>query len=80
MHVFTFRSQARPNLAGFTTRRSGSNLPEELGPWRLVSQGAMHAGDVTPGVWGGADAVLAGIDREGFYIGRIDLHPGRRSA
>jgi deferrochelatase/peroxidase EfeB len=30
----------------------------------------MHAGDPVTGVYRGADAVLAGIDREGFYIAR----------
>jgi hypothetical protein len=77
MHVFTFRSRARPDLSGFTTRRTGSNLPEEVGPWAFVSQGAMHAGDPVTGIYGGADAVLAGIDRDGFYVGRADVHAGR---
>jgi deferrochelatase/peroxidase EfeB len=30
----------------------------------------MHTGDPVTGVYRGADAVLAGIDREGFYIAR----------
>jgi hypothetical protein len=77
MHVFTFQSRARPNLVGFTTRRTGSNLPEELGPWAFVSQGAMHPGDPATDVYGGADTVLAGIDRDGFYVGRADVHAGR---
>ena len=83
MHVFVFQSQRRsPTKVGFTTWRSGANLPEEFAPWRLVSQSALHAGDPVVGVSGGADAVLTGIEREGFFIAQVDLrrmHPaGRR--
>lgn len=70
MHVFTFRSETYPDITGFTTRRSGTNLPEDFGPWLLAGQGALHAGDPVPGVYRGADTVLAGIEQDGFYIGR----------
>jgi hypothetical protein len=73
MHVFTFRSRTYPGITGFTTWRSGANLPEETGPWVLVGQGAMHAGGPVTGIRGGADAVLAGIDRDGFYLGSVDF-------
>jgi hypothetical protein len=79
MHVFTFRSRPRPGLAGFTTWRTGANLPEELGPWALVSQGTMHIGDTVTGVYGGADTVLAGIDGNGFFVAKVDV-PARRRA
>ena len=74
MHVFTFRSETQPRMTGFTTRRSGANLPDHLGPWVLVSQGALHAGDPVPGVYRGADTILAGITREGFYIAMAEVH------
>jgi hypothetical protein len=73
MHVFTFKTRARPDVAGFTTRRTGSNLPEELGPWLYVGQGAIHTGDPVAGIYGGGDTVLAGIERDGFYVGRVAL-------
>jgi hypothetical protein len=73
MHVFTFRSHDRPEMTGFTTRRTGANLPEDLGPWVLVSQGAMHAGDPVTGVYRGADTILAGINRDSFYVARVDV-------
>jgi hypothetical protein len=79
MHVFTFQSLGRP-MVGFTTWRTGSNLPEELGPWVFAGQSAMHAGDPVTGVYGGANTVLAGIEREGFYVARADVRPGRKSA
>lgn len=80
MHIFTFKSQSRPELTGRTTWRTGANLPEDLGPWLLVSQSAMHAGESVPGVHGGADTVIAEIDRHGFYIGRVDFRRERKSA
>jgi len=71
MHVFTFRSEAQPGITGFTTRRTGDNLPEEFRPWLFVAQGAMHAGEPVTGIYRGADTVLAGIGRDGFYIARV---------
>jgi hypothetical protein len=69
MHVFVFQAQRRNStIFGFTTRRTGSNLPEAFGPWVLASQGAVHSGDPIAGVPGGADTVLSGIEREGFFI------------
>jgi hypothetical protein len=79
MHVFTFRSRTYPGITGFTTWRGGANLPEEFQPWVYVGQGAMHPGDPVTGVYRGADTVLAGIDRDGFYVARPDVH-ARRSA
>jgi hypothetical protein len=79
MHVFTFRSETYPGINGFTTRRSGDNLPEEFGPWVLAGQGAMHPGDAVPGVYRGADTVLAGIESDGFYVARADVR-SRQSA
>jgi hypothetical protein len=73
MHVFTFRSPTSPGMIGFTTMRTGANLPEELGPWLLVGQGSMHTGDSVTGVYRGADTVLAGIKRDGFYIARAEV-------
>ena len=73
MHVFTFRSETEPGMIGFTTRRTGANLPEDFDPWVIVSQGALHAGDPVTGVYRGADTVLVGIKRDGFYIARAEV-------
>jgi hypothetical protein len=73
MHVFTFQSRTYSDITGFTTQRTGSNLPDEFGPWVLVSQGAIHAGDPVAGVYRGAVTVLSGIKRDGFYIARADV-------
>jgi hypothetical protein len=79
MHVFTFRSRTYPGMNGFTTWRTGANLPEEFRPWVFASQGAMHAGDPVTGVHRGADAALAEIERYGSYVARIVGH-ARQSA
>jgi hypothetical protein len=82
MHVFTFRSRVRPDMTGFTSWRTGGNLPEDLRPWVYVSEGAMHAGEPVNGVYRGADTVLAGILRDGFYIARAktEARPSLESA
>jgi hypothetical protein len=76
MHVFTFRSCTYLGTTGFTTRRTGANLPEELGPWVSVSQGGMHDGDPVTGVYRGAQTVLAGIDRASTLPGLM-FAPGK---
>jgi hypothetical protein len=74
MHVFVFQTQRRNSTkVGFTTWRSGANLPVEPAPWSMVSQGAMHTGDPLIGVPGGADTVLIGIERDGFFIAQPEL-------
>ena len=77
MHVFTFRSETYADITGFTTRRSGENLAEEFGPWVLDGQGAMHVGEPVPGVYRGADTVLAGIESDSYYIARMDVRSPR---
>ena len=79
MHVFTFRSRTYPGITGFTTWRTGANLPEEFRPWAFVSQGAMHTGDPVTNVYRGADTVLAGIHGDGFYVAKVDVLARRRA-
>jgi hypothetical protein len=64
---------------GFTTWRTGANLPGEFAPWSMIGQGALHAGDPVLGVPGGADTVLSGIQREGFFIALPELRPLRQA-
>jgi hypothetical protein len=80
MHVFVFQSQRKNSTkVGFTTRRTGANLPAEFGPWSMVSQAALHAGDPVAGVPGGAETVLTGIQRDGFFISQPELRPLRQA-
>jgi hypothetical protein len=77
MHVLTFRSRVRPEITGVTPWRTGANVPEDFRPRVLAGQRALHVGDPVTGIYRGADTVLAGINRDGFYIARTDVraHP-----
>jgi hypothetical protein len=80
MHIFVFQCQRRhATKLGFTTWRSGANLPGEFGPWSMVGQGAMHAGDPVVGVPGGAETVLTGIQRDGFFVAQPELRRLRQA-
>ena len=70
MQVFVFRSQIDTSVVGFTTRRGGGNLPAAHAPWGLIERVAMLPGAPIVGVSGGSDAVLAGIQRDGFFLSR----------
>ena len=77
MHVFIFRSCRDHSIAGFTTKRSDKNLPARFGPWEPLGDSAIHTGDPIPGLPGGANAVMNGIDQEGFYAARTFVRLGR---
>lgn len=68
MQVFIFRSKINPGMVGFTTRRGGGNLPAEYAPWEPLDRVSMLPGAPVAGVSGGSDAVLAGIQRDGFFL------------
>jgi hypothetical protein len=68
MQMYIFRSDKDPAIAGFTTQRHGGNLPAEFAPWRPPGGAAIQTGDEFADVTGGADVVLAGIARDGFYL------------
>jgi hypothetical protein len=68
MQVFIFRSQIDTSVIAFTTRRGGGNLPAAYAPWELLERVAMLSGAPIAGVSGGSDSVLAGIQRNGFFL------------
>ena len=66
MHAYHyFRSERRPDLHAFTDDSSGTKLPREEGPWRLVRT-------VDPGEgWTAAvdrSAVEAGVVLNGYFL------------
>ena len=71
MQIFIFQSSADPILYGFTRQPDGGNLPPDLGPWKPSGNTALQAGDS-----GEDDPVLAGIETDGFYLGRITISAG----
>jgi len=83
MQVFVFQSATDKNVIGFTAQESGNNLPAEFAPWKLLSRGAMQTDATVPNVAGrnvaGADAVLAGIRRDGYHLVRGKVQLTRRT-
>jgi len=72
MQVFIFHSKIDTSMVGFSRRRSGGNLPAAYAPWELIDRVAMLPGAPVAGVSGGSDAVLAGIQRDGFFLSRSE--------
>jgi hypothetical protein len=73
MQVFVFRSRKDDFIVGFTTRRGGGNLPEEFAPWALLNKMAMMPNTDVAGVSVGSDAILAGIQQDGFVVARSKI-------
>jgi hypothetical protein len=73
MQVFIFHSEKDSDVAGFTAQRDGSNLPAEFAPWKPLGGSVMQVGDNIVGVTDNANAVLDGIKRDGFYLGRSEV-------
>ena len=68
MQTFTFKSEADHTVVGFTSHRDGGNLPAEFAPWKLMAEEVMQPGGHIAGVNGGTTAVLAGLNREGYFL------------
>jgi hypothetical protein len=71
MQPTLFRSTKESDVFGFTTDPTGSNLPEEFGPWRQAGEGTAaqtDAGDSLNEI-ASSDPVLKAVERDGFYIG-----------
>jgi len=62
---YVFRSDANPDLRGFTDDAAGENLPAESGPWTLIQQ----VGPDEPWTFNvGRAIVSAGILENGFLV------------
>jgi hypothetical protein len=73
MRVHVFESMTEPDLYGFTSDRSGNNLPPR-GEWKYFKTIEMAVGE-TPR-WGvSTEKALEAIERDGFYLttGQIRL-------
>jgi hypothetical protein len=77
MKFTLFRSPKQLNLFAFTADLSGSNLPDEFGPWQKSgehSSAQTYAG--TNLDWlSSSDPVIKAIERYGFYMARSGLLP-----
>src|SRR5262249_1695454 len=73
MRVHVFESMTEPDLYGFTSDRSGNNLPPR-GEWKYFKTIEMSVGE-TPR-WGvSTEKALEAIEKDGFYLttGQIRL-------
>ena len=68
MQIFVFGSEKDDDLAAFTRDRDGKNLPSEFGPWKPLGGSFIRANTDVGAVSVGADAILTGIDEDGFFL------------
>lgn len=73
MQAFIFVSQKDLTLLAYSSKKDGSNLPPEWGPWTHANP-ANPASAITPGGSlagvGAADPVIADLERQGFHLTR----------
>jgi len=67
MKVYAFNSTKNGELYGFTTDKTGANLPANLGPWRYHSEHNMNRGE-PPRIAVRTEEVLDGIENKGFQV------------
>jgi hypothetical protein len=73
MKLTLFRSTKEPDVFGFTADPTGSNLPDEFGPWRKAGEGTAahaYAGDSLDSGIASSDPVMKAVERDGFYLAR----------
>lgn len=70
MTLALFRSTKDPGIYGFSADATGSNLPDESGPWCRCSDAVLTDGGMLAGL--ANSEVLAGVvERKGFYLARL---------
>ncbi len=75
MEISLFRSAKEPEVFGFTPDPTGSNLPDEFGPWERAGRGTAaqtYAGDSLDGL-ASSDPVIKAVERDGYYLARSGL-------
>jgi hypothetical protein len=68
MDVYRFQSTKRLDVFGFTAEETGSNLPDDLGPWAPLESGAVPTGSDV----GASKPIVAAVKRDGFYLTRSE--------
>jgi hypothetical protein len=61
MQIYMFRSVRNSSVSAFTSDSTAANLPIAYAPWQSSMDTAFPA-------WGLADAVIAAIQRDGFFL------------
>jgi hypothetical protein len=62
MRIFVYISENDPDILGFTSDETGSNLPHDLGPWGREEVPGIVILD-TPG-----DPIAEAVRRSGFHL------------
>jgi hypothetical protein len=76
MKLTLFRSTKEPQVFGFTADPTGSNLPDEFGPWRKAGEDTAaqaYAGDSLDNGIASSDPVMKAVERDGFYLARSGM-------
>jgi hypothetical protein len=75
MTPIQFRSAQKPDLFAFTDDLTGSNLPDEFGPWQQSSEN-VFCQTYTVSIldrFSSSDPIVEAIERYGFYLVRNDF-------
>ncbi len=76
MKLTLFHSTKQTDLFGFTADPSGSNLPDEFGPWQRAGEGSAaqtYAGTSLRGGVASSDPVIKAVELHGFYLARSGM-------
>jgi hypothetical protein len=75
MAISLFRSTKAPDVFGFTSDPTGSNLPDEFGPWRSAGTATAAQAYASNSLEGLAlsDPVLKAVERDGYYLARSGI-------
>ena len=61
MQIYMFSSVRNSSMSAFTSDSTAANLPIAYAPWQSSMDTALPT-------WGLADAVMAAIQRDGFFL------------
>jgi hypothetical protein len=73
MQLFTFRSQRDIGVTAFTAQKDGGNLPPDFQPPQPLTEVDVMPDTTIAGVTEGSNAVLAGVQRDGFFVVRPSI-------
>jgi len=60
--IYVFASDRDPDVVGFTSDKTGDNLPDEHGPWREEVEPGIVVIDTDD------DPIAQAVRRDGFYV------------
>jgi hypothetical protein len=73
MQLFLFQSQRDTGVKALTRQKDGRNLPPDFQPPQYLDEIDVMPDTKIMGVSDGCNAVLAGIQRDGFFLVRPNI-------